>query len=489
MTMQLLPHPLTGHARARPQHTALCDGVDTGSLSVSYQQLAQHSARVAAFLISAGVQPKDRVALVGPHTLEFAAVLHGIGWLGAVAVPLPTAGTPEALAARVRRSEAKVCIALAATPQERQHSCAQALGRPCLVWPPVSTPTPDETPDGSPGAAPLSKAASWHLDAPLLVLETSGTSGAPTQVLLTAQQILMQSLGSATRLGHAINDMWLNVLPLHHVGGLMILYRALIFGASVCVPGRFEAQQMATLMQEGPVTLTSVVPTMLARLLPHFAAKPCGPGLRAVLLGGAPTPAGLHQEAVRLAVPVLLTWGMTEAASGVCVRWPQHANVPSAPHGVSNAGPPLPFVEVWADAEGALNVAGPTVGGALRTGDRGKSCDDGTVTILGRRDRVIISGGENIAPEEVEAVLLSHAAIFDACVVGAPDPLWGERPVAHLVARGDPVPSHELVGFCRARLASFQIPVRFVWHAQLPRDAMGKLQRTALTEPRSRGPQ
>jgi acyl-CoA synthetase (AMP-forming)/AMP-acid ligase II len=137
---------------------------------------------------------------------------------------------------------------------------------------------------------------------------------------------------------------------------------------------------------------------------------------------------------------------------------------------------------VWADKEGALHVGGAPVAQALKTGDRGRVCPDGTVEIYGRRDRVILSGGENIVPEEVEAVLLNHAQIVDAAVVGQPDPLWGERAVAHLVAEGPRPPDDALVTFCQARLASFQIPKRFVWHAQLPRDAMGKLQRASLMD-------
>jgi O-succinylbenzoic acid--CoA ligase len=461
-----MPHPLVAQSRARPEHVALCDGFGPGRTALTYRALYDQAAALAAQLEAAGVAPTDRVGLVGPHTLAFAVALHGIGLAGAAAVPLPVADPASALAERLARAQATLCVALPETPAERLRACQIATGRPCVMGSGAHQ---------KPGPA-LRADAHWALEAPLLVLQTSGTSGQPTQVTLTAGQILMQTFGSATRLGHAVDDVWWDVLPLHHVGGLMIVYRALLLGVSACVPGGFDAAQMARALQDGQVTLTSAVPTMLARMLPLLMQQPPSPKLRAVLLGGAPTPQALYDEALQAGVPVRLTWGMTEAASGICIDWP------GARAGVRNAGPPLPFAEVWTDAEGALHVGGATVAQPFKTGDRGRLCPDGSVQIDGRRDRVIISGGENIAPEEVEAVLLSHGHIVDAAVVGQPDPLWGERPVAHLVALGPQVPNDALVTFCRARLASFQVPTRFVWHAQLPRDAMGKLQRASLVK-------
>lgn len=469
----LLPHPLESHSRAQPHHLALCDGMAESHRRVDYRTLAGRSGAVAAWAQGLGLQPGDRVALLGSPGLDLVTALHGLGWLGAVAVPLPAEGPAAALTARLQRAQAKACVVLPGPGPLLDDPAAWAADTPWHQLPAhvLTAAAPQHVPPAAP----------WRLDAPLVVLETSGTSGTPSVVPLTVQQVLMQSLGSAARLGHLPGDIWLDVLPLHHIGGLMILWRALIFGASVCLPGKFEAATMAPLLQHGAITLTSVVPTMLARLLPLLRATPCHANLRAVLLGGAPTPQALFDEATAIGVPVALTWGMTEAASGVCVRRPEKGGAPpdGARPSSRNAGPPLPFTQVWADSDGTLQVAGPTVAGALRTGDRGTLEDDGSVTILGRRDRVIISGGENIAPEEVEAVLLSHSAVADAAVVGEPDATWGERPVAHVVAR-TAISDQELVAFCRARLATFQIPTRFVWHAELPRNAMGKLQRVTL---------
>lgn len=473
-----MPGLLEAQAQARPHHPALLTGLGPQAQPVSYARLQSLALGLVCSLQQAGVEPHDVVAVLGPHDWRFAAAVHAAVSAGAVVAPLPAGGPASALAGRLTRAKAQYCVSLPGVDVEAQAAVQRALGRPCLVWRPAIF---DEqaAPDQQRPAAHADRARPPRQAAqsdPVLVLETSGTSGVPSSVTLCWQQIAAQSVGSAARLGHSIFDVWLDVLPLHHVGGLMILFRALMFGATVCVPGRFDAAEVARALGEGTIHLLSLVPTMLQRLLPLLPESGCSPKVRAVLLGGAPTPQPLFDAALAQGVPAALTWGMTEAASGVCVAWPgQKGNT-------RNAGPPITTAQVWADADAVLHVHGPTVGGTFKTSDRGCVQPDGTVEIWGRADRVIISGGENIAPEQVEAVLLSHRHIVDAAVVGRKDAVWGERPEAHLVATQSPVPKAELVAFCRARLASYQVPTRFVWHAQLPRDVLGKLQRATLMD-------
>lgn len=461
-----IPQPLAAQARARPDHPALVGAEAQDTLT--YRALCRCAARRAARLAAAGVTPQARVALVGPPDLTFVTYLHALGWLGAQAVPLPHRAPIEDLAARLDRAEvshAVVCGNMGIseeTPHAFVAACA-ARGIPCL-----NTGAPEPEPEqGYPET-------SWPWDGARLRLQTSGTSGTPTLVDLDVAQLVLQAFGSATRLGHHIDDVWLGVLPLHHVGGLMVLYRALLSGATVHLPGAFDAVATARTMASGAISLVSLVPTMLAQVLDAWPEGVLPPArLRAILLGGAPTPQSLLDRAYALGLPISVTWGMTEAGSQICTRWPGSAGPAAC------VGPPLPFAAVGLH-DGGFLVTGPGMTQAYASQDWGNIDADGVVTVLGRRDRVLISGGENIAPEEVEAVLLSHPLIADAAVVGEPDPLWGERPVAHLVAVLTPVPEHELGAFCRARLASFKVPVRFAWHAALPRDGMGKMQRARL---------
>ena len=455
-----IPQPLAAQARARPQHLALVG--PAGALT--YAELRHQAARQAAHYAQGGMGAGDRVALLGPPDVTFVVQLHALGWLGAQVVPLPHRAPPQEVADRATRAAVAHAVVCPGAPTAARAALTAALAA-----------SGGTSPCGPAAALPLEPhpERSWPWAARRLRLQTSGTSGAPAQVDLDVAQLVLHAFGSATRLGHHIDDVWLDVLPLHHVGGLMILYRALLTGATVHLPGAFDAAATAVALASGDISLVSLVPAMLAQVLPLWPPGPPPPRLRAVLLGGAPTPQRLQDAALARGLPLAITWGMTEAGSQVCTRWP------GSPGPAANVGPPLPFAHVTGGAD-ALWVIGPGSGRARQTGDWGEIAPDGVVTVLGRRDRVLISGGENIAPEEVEAVLLTHPQVADAAVVGRADALWGERPVAHLVAVGALVPNDELVAFCRARLASFKVPVQFHWHPTLPRDGLGKMLRAGL---------
>jgi O-succinylbenzoic acid--CoA ligase len=218
-------------------------------------------------------------------------------------------------------------------------------------------------------------------------------------------------------------------------------------------------------------TLVSVVPTTLARLLDAGLRHP--PRLRAALVGGAPITATLLERAAAAGVPTVSTYGLTEACSQV-----------------TTGGPPLFCTRVRIGARREILVSGPTVApaalagdGWLHTGDEGALDAAGTLTVTGRAGDTIITGGENVAPAEVEAVLESHPAVAEAAVHGAPDPEWGERVVATLVLRdGETATDDDLRGYCRVRLAGYKVPRVFRFTRELPRTVSGKLLRRSLEE-------
>jgi O-succinylbenzoic acid--CoA ligase len=333
------------------------------------------------------------------------------------------------------------------------------------------------------------------------VLYTSGTSGRPKGVRLTFGNLWYGAIASALHLGHHRDDLWLAAMPLYHVGGLAILFRGVITGVGVDLHPRFDADRANAAIDRG-ATLVSVVPTMLQRMLDVRAAAPWPPHLRCVLLGGSAAPVELIERCLRDGLPVAPTYGLTETASQVTTLLPdQAARKPGS------SGVPLPLMDVrissvhstaGSDQPGEIEVRGPTVSpgylgnvpdepgpaaGWFRTGDVGYLDDDCYLFVVDRRDDLIVSGGENIAPAQIERVLLDHPGVVDVGVVGIPDARWGAVPVAAVVWNGDePVAETDLLAHCAARLAPFKIPTRWLTLAELPRTVSGKLQRRKLRE-------
>ncbi len=420
-------HPAAGK---QPDRTA----IEGPERSLSYAELSQEAVGAAGALRRLGVRDGDRVALALASVEDFVVALHGCLLIGAVAVP----------------------VDLRLTSQERERRLAGAAV------------TVSERLEGA--------AVSWPVhggggDRPVTVMHTSGTTAAPKQVGLSHGNWMASALGSAVALGLDPAERWLCPMPLTHVGGLSIPVRSSIYATTAVVHGRFDTEAvLAELIDPARrTTLVSLVPTMLSRLLDVGLSDP--PTLRWALLGGGPIPPALLERARGAGVPVAPTYGMTEACSQI-----------------ATFGWPLPHAEIRTSSEGEVEVRGPMVSagalsddGWLHTGDLGRIDDRGRLAITGRKADTIVTGGENVAPAEVEGVLLSHPAVADAAVHGRVDPQWGEAVVAKVVARdGAVVEAEELRSFCAARLAGFKVPKAFEFAPALPRSETGKLLRREL---------
>jgi o-succinylbenzoate---CoA ligase len=360
------------------------------------------------------------------------------------------------------------------------HACllAGALVVPIdLRLTPAERPAVDLLIEGELPAAPGDPAtlASHDLDAPAILVHTSGTTSRPKPIRLTYGNWLWSALGSAVALSVDPDERWLCTLPLSHVGGLSILLRSAIYGTTAIVHERFETHRVLDALQDpqGP-TVISLVPTTLTRLLDAGLNNP--PALRWALLGGAPLPPALLQRAAVAGVPVAPTYGLTEACSQV-----------------ATAGVPLFCTHIDLQPDGEIVVTGPTVspdaGPRLHAGDLGAFDDDGLLRIVGRKADTIVTGGENVAPAEVEAVLEAHPGVLEAAVVGRPDDEWGEALLALVRPHDDRTPptTDDLHAHCVQQLARFKVPKAYkIITEPLPRTASGKLVRRELGEVASR---
>jgi O-succinylbenzoic acid--CoA ligase len=398
---------------------------------VCYAELARRARGAAARLAARGVRRGDRVGLALPAGEDFCVALHGCLLAGAVAVP----------------------IDLRLGADER---ATVAAGTLLVVDEPLR------------GEEDLPATGAEHdLDATAVVVHTSGSTGAPRPVELTYGNWLWSALGSGVALGVDPADRWLCALPLTHVGGLSVLLRSTIYATGVVLHERFDAERVLAALHgpSGP-TLVSLVPTTLARLLDAGLREP--PALRWALLGGAPLAPALLERAAAAGVPVAPTYGLTEACSQVATR-----------------GVPLFCTRVAISGAGEILVAGPTVapatGPVLHTGDLGAIDERGRLAVTGRLSDTIVTGGENVAPAEVEAVLAAHPAVAEAAVHGRADPEWGEAVVATVVLRpGAEASAEALRRHCAARLAAFKVPKAVAFAPALPRTASGKVARAAL---------
>jgi len=413
-------------ASAHPDRAAVGD--------LPYAALLAAARAGAGELAARGARPGERVAIVLAPGTDFAVTLHATLLLGAVAVPID----PRLSAAEAAR---------------------QAEGARVVVDAPL-----DADADAVPQPAPRER---HDLGAPAIVVHTSGTSGEPKAVALTYGNWLWSALGSAAALGLDPAERWLCCLPLSHVGGLSILLRSAIYGSSAIVHERFETDGVLAALRDpaGP-TLVSLVPTTLRRLLDAGLREP--PVLRWALLGGAAIDDDLLARAAAAGVPVAPTYGMTEACSQV-----------------ATLGHPLFCTRVEIARDGEVLVSGPTVapgaGPVLHTGDLGALDPVDGLRITGRRADTIITGGENVAPQEVEAVLLAHPAVADAGVHGRPDAEWGEAIVATVVLLpDDDLGADDLRAWCAERLATFKVPKEIAFANALPRTPSGKLVRREL---------
>jgi o-succinylbenzoate---CoA ligase len=482
---EVVPEWLAARAGSHRDHLAL----RSGDVDMTFADLDREAAGLAQGLAALGVGTGARVAAFLHNGAPFVILMHAVARLGGILVPLNTRLASAELAWQLSDAKPEIVMTTADLASRGAAASRASAGTRVVSWDEVR-----QQPETS-----LDVPRTVRLADPQAIVYTSATSGRPKGVMLSFGNHWWSAIGSALNLGLHRDDRWLAPLPLFHVGGLSILWRSAIYGITAVVLDRFDPVDVNRSIDEDGVTIVSVVATMLHRMLDARGDRPYPPALRAVLLGGGPAPTALIERCLALGVPVAPTYGLTEAASQVATLVP--SEVARRP---GSAGRPLLPNDVRIH-DGEIVVRGPSVmigyadrpeataralsGGWLRTGDLGHLDEDGYLYVLDRREDLIISGGENVYPAEVEAVLREHSAVDDAAVVGVPDAAWGQIVAAAVLRRaGAAVTEPALVAHCEGRLAKYKVPRTIAFMPDLPRSSGGKIMRHEVLARMRRAP-
>jgi O-succinylbenzoic acid--CoA ligase len=434
---------LAQRSQSCPDRTALvADGAE-----MNYAELEAEATWVARRLAAHGVRRGSTAALTMHPRREQVVLAHALMKIGATLLPLNPRLTDAERAAIVEAEEPIVDL--------------------------------DDPGELTQTEADLPLLGEHDMDDVCARVLTSGSSGTPKPVGLTYGNFLWNAVGSGFNIGVDPADRWLCCVPLSHIAGLGIVMRSVIYGTAAVVHDGFEVDRVAASLESDGITVVSVVATMLTRLL-EAGADLSAP--RAILVGGGPVSEERLEEALAKGATVVQTYGMTETCSQVTTLAPADAR-----RKIGSAGRPLLTTHLRIE-EGEILVQGPTIApgcadgdGWLHTGDLGHIDEEGFLYVKDRIDDLIVSGGENVVPAEVEEVLLRHPEVADAAVVGREDPEWQQAVTAVVVLEsGSQVTPDDLRRHCAGSLAGFKVPKRIELASALPRTPSGKLLRRAL---------
>jgi o-succinylbenzoate---CoA ligase len=487
MSNEIMPNFLKNRAFLTPDRIGYFFNEDT----LTFKEIYEQSYRVAGQLQGLGVNKGKFVGVLLKNHLDTVVILFALQLLGVKAVMLNNRLTPVELAWQLNDSKASFLI--------REDSLLKT----------------EELVTQELTIIKKEKLFSANFEEPVIqeeislsdvctVMYTSGTTGNPKGVLQTYGNHWWSAVGSALNLGFIDKDRWLCSVPLFHISGFSILMRSVIYGMPVILHESYDANRTIEDIRNKQVTIMSVVGTMLKKVIETLDDEGLPSSFRCFLLGGGPAPLPLLKACMTKEVPVFQSYGMTETSSQIVTLAPEYSLTK-----LGSAGKPLFPAQLQILLEdgrvagpmeaGEIVVKGPNVTegylnrpdankekfrkGWFFTGDIGQLDEDGFLYVLDRRSDLIISGGENIYPAEIEAVLLAHPDVSDAGVTGFEDNIWGQVPIAFVVPnKGSIVTEEELQQFCIAHLAKYKVPKRIALINKMPRNASKKLLRRKLRE-------
>lgn len=485
----------------------------------TYTQTNERANRLVNALIKLGVEKGDRIGILQVNCNQYIEIYYAAAKLGAIFVPLNFRAKAEELAYMITNAETKILFVgsryLELIKQIRFQlgmvkECISIDSREGLYYEDLIQSVTSEEFYSEIGDEDIT-----------ILMYTSGTTGRPKGVPLRHNAFVSYVLENVEPASPEIEERNLLTVPLYHVAGIQAMLAAIYGGRTLVMMKQFEVKEWIETIQREKATRAMVVPTMLKRVIddPNFDQYDLS-SLKVITYGAAPMPFEVINKAIQVMpwVRFINAFGQTETASTITTLGPEDHIIEGTEKEKekklkrlsSSIGKPLPDVEVKiVDEEGKtlsplgvgeILARGPRImtgywqdeqktsqvlmkNGWLRTGDMGYMDEEGYIYLTGRGDDMIIRGGENISPEEVEEVLHSHPKIDEAAVIGIPDPEWGQEPRAVVVLkRGETSTPEEIIEFCRTRLAGFKRPRSVVFISALPRNPMGKVLRKKLRE-------
>jgi len=472
----MYPNWLAQRVNMTPQRVALT----YENKSWTFRELFKEVMNVAGAMKSAGVGKGDRLAILSASTPELVVTIHACWQMGCEIVLLNTRLSDEELAYQIEDAEPTHILV-----EENLHKrigVHKTIHIENLF---------------KPSSLTIEVEDEWPLNRTMSIMYTSGTTGRPKGVRQTVLNHTTNATASAFNMGIQQDDIWLCTMPIFHISGLSILIRSVLYGMEVKLYSKFELLPIIDDLVYGKVSRMSVVSIMLEKILTELEARQVNvsPRLLTMLVGGGPVPSSYLERAMTRGIPVLQTYGMTETASQTATLAPE-----DAVRKLGSSGKPLYLSFIRIDQaknpfdEGEICVRGghvtpgyighhantsPQENGWLYTGDIGYLDDEGFLFVIDRRSDLIISGGENIYPAEVENAILQHPLIREAGVCGMNDETWGQIPVAFIVS-DEEISLESLREFLQTKVAPYKMPKQLHQIKELPRNASNKLLRKEL---------
>jgi acyl-CoA synthetase (AMP-forming)/AMP-acid ligase II len=472
-------------------------GVRQGSITLTYAELGDRVFRLAGAMQRRGLKPGDRVAILGRNSFRNLEVHLACAHAGLVLVPLNV---------RLAASEIDRILQLTQTSLLFQALPYEAGHVPSIVWNDDDAPAADNAYERLLRSGPVISAQQRKAGSIAEIYFTSGTTGEPKGACLTDQNLIASALDAIMTLELSADSVWFHAPPMFHLVDAFSIWALTLVGGCH-VTEHFEPSKFCAVVQDMGVSVVSLPPTLLDMIArsPRFASYDLS-SLNRISYGGAPMPEPIYRRcAAAFGCPLVQSYGTTETSGTVCQQMPR--DVVDGPW-QNSIGQPLPHIKIKvlndngeslaAGEVGELAIGGPRVmagywenpaatkaafrDGFYLTGDLGSYDSKGHFTILGRKKEMIISGGENVYPAEVEKVLLSHPEVLEAAVFGAPHALWGEevRAVVVLSSNGH-VTAQALIEHCRTYIGGYKIPKAIEFSAEaLPKTGPGKIAKAII---------
>lgn len=476
---QIMPHWLTKQAELSPNKIA----IETDETSLTFSQLQEQSERFARKIASLHIIPQAKVAILSPNQLEMIIAIHALTYLQTPMVMLNTRLSNRELTYQIKQAEVALIITTAELRSEKNldHPNQKTYSEINLL--------PE---------AKVDLAKQIDLSKPCTLMFTSGTTGLPKTVVHSYGNHWWSAVSSMLNLGLTDKDKWLLTLPMFHVGGFSILMKSIIYGMPIYLMEKYNATYLYNVLNEKKITIASLVSLMLQQLIDELGENDLPSHIRCILLGGGSVPEPLLKKVEQKKMPLFQSYGMTETSSQIVTISLADAKVKLGSSGKALFPADLKIENPNREGIGEIWVKGPMVmNGYLnnkkaneesfhedwfKTGDLGFIDKDGFLFVVDRRSDLIISGGENIYPSEIENVILELDGIVEAAVVGRKDDFWGEIPVAFVVENEKKTSADQILNHLKNNLASFKVPKEILYVDSLPKNASNKIMRHKLKE-------